>query len=81
MNTIFVEFVEKASVMTQTMHHVNDGINNISITVDESAKGVSGEAEDATQLVNAISGIQTRTEENQAISRELEGEIQRFERV
>ena len=81
MDAIFMDFVEKASAMTQTMQSVNEGINDISVTVDESAKGVSGVAEDAMQLVSAISGIQTQTEENQAISRELEGEIQRFERV
>ena len=81
MDAIFTDFVEKASAMTQTMQSVNEGINDISVTVDESAKGVSGVAEDAMQLVSAISGIQTQTEENQAISRELEGEIQRFERV
>ena len=81
MDAIFMDFVEKASAMTQTMQSVNEGINDISVTVDESAKGVSGVAEDAMQLVSAISGIQTQTEENQAISRELEGEIQSFVRV
>lgn len=81
MNEILTDFAEKASAMSETMKTMNQGINDISITVDESAKGVSGVAEDATQLVNAISSIQEQTEENQAISQELDGEIQRFEKV
>lgn len=81
MDVIFTEFGEKASMMTETMQSMSAGINDISVTVDKSAKGVLGVAENATQLVNAISGIQAQTEENQAISQELEGEIQRFERV
>ena len=81
MGSIFSDFAEKAALMSDTMKKINQGINDISITVDESAKGVSGVAEDATQLVNAISGIQSQTEKNQLISQELEGEIQRFERV
>ena len=70
MDVIFTEFGEKASMVTETMQSMSAGINDISVTVDKSA-----------QLVNAISGIQAQTEENQAISQELEGEIQRFERV
>lgn len=81
MGSIFSDFAEKAALMSDTMKKINQGINDISITVDESAKGVSGVAEDATQLVNAISGIQSQAEKNQSISQELEGEIQRFERV
>ena len=38
-------------------------------------------AQDATQLVSAISLIQEQTEHNQAISKELEGEVRRFEKV
>ena len=57
------------------------GISDIAVTVDESANAVSGVAEDATQLVNAISQIQQETANNQTISKELEGEVKRFEKV
>lgn len=81
MGAVFTDFAEKADMMSDAMKQINQGINDISITVDESAKGVSGVAEDASQLVNSIIGIQSQTEKNQAVSRELESEIKRFERV
>lgn len=81
MDAILTDFAEKAALMAETMENMNEGINNISVTVDESATGVTGVAEDATQLVNAISRIQEQTEENQVISKELDVEVQRFEKV
>lgn len=50
---------------------MDQGISNIAVTVDKSANAVSGVAEDATQLVNAISLIQEQTASNQVISRAL----------
>lgn len=81
MGEILKEFADKVSVIAETMQKMDSGISDISSTVDDSAKGVTGVAEDATNLVNAISQIQTETENNQAISRELQGEVGRFERV
>ena len=81
MNSIFTDFAMKSQDMANTMGAMNKGINDISITVEESAEGVSGVAEDITKLVDAISHIQTKTEENQAISHELDGEVKKFERV
>ena len=81
MNSTLTDFAEQAAAMAETMKVMNQGIGDIAVTVDESAKGVSGVAEDATQLVTAISHIQEQTQYNQAISKELEGEANRFERV
>lgn len=81
MDDILKDFAGQASAMTATMQRMNQGVNDIAGTVDESAKGVSGVAEDATQLVNAISRIQEETENNQAISKDLESEVGRFEKV
>ena len=63
MNSIFTDFAMKSQDMANTMGAMNKGINDISITVEESAEGVSGVAEDITKLVDAISHIQTKTEE------------------
>lgn len=81
MSDILNEFATKASEMSTTMANMNDGINTISVTMDESAKGVTGVAEDATKLAEAIANIQEETENNRAISRELEDEVKRFEKV
>lgn len=81
MSSILTEFAAKISEVSGTMENMNTGINNISVTVDESAKGITGVAEDATKLVNAISQIQAETENNQNISQDLESEVKRFERV
>ena len=71
----------KASVIEKTMQDMNTGINDISMNVDEGAKGVSDVAQNAVSLVNAISLIHTETENSQSISSELQGEVKRFERV
>lgn len=81
MNEILQEFVEKASVIEKTMQDMNTGINDISMNVDEGAKGVPDVAQNAVSLVNAISLIHTETENSQSISSELQGEVKRFERV
>lgn len=81
MRAIFMEFSEKAVDISNTMDSMNTGINDIAITVEESAKGVSGVAEDAGTLVAAISQIQEESNNNESISRDLESEVSRFEKV
>ncbi len=81
MSGILNEFAQKSAEITNTMKSMNSGINDISLTVDESAKGISGVAEDASNLVNAISQIQVETENNHEISMELQAEVGRFEKV
>lgn len=78
---MLADFAAKASLMAETMQNMDTGINDIAITVDESAQGVSGVAEDTTNLVNAISMIHEETLHNQEISKELQGEVQRFEKM
>ena len=60
---------------------MNQGIYDISTTVEESSNGISGVAEDATVLVEAIAHIQEESDDNQEIAKELEGEVRRFEKV
>ena len=81
MNDILKNFAVQATEMADTMKTMDQGIKDISITVDESAQGVSGVAEDASQLVNAISHIQEETEHNREISKSLQSEVGRFEKV
>ncbi len=75
------EFASSASNVNDVMQTMNQGLNDISITVDESAKGVSDVAESTSELVNAMSLIRDETEVSQSISKELSNEVNRFERV
>ena len=81
MNDILAAFAEKAAMIEETMRAMNTGIGDISITVDESAKGVVSIAENAVNLATAISGIQNETKNNQSVSQDLQSEVKRFEHV
>ncbi len=81
MNAIFTEFASGAAEMQSIMQHINVGINDISTTVDESAKGVSNVADNTGTLVEAMAHIQQETQNSQSISRELCGEVERFKKV
>lgn len=81
MNHILTEFAGMSSQMEATMSTMNHSLGDISMAVDESAQGVTGVAENAVSLVNAISQIQQATERSQEISKELQEKTDRFERV
>ncbi len=81
MDAILTEFASGTSEMQVTMQRINVGINDIATTVDESAKGVSNVAENTGSLVEAMAHIQKETQNSQSISRELNGEVERFKKV
>ena len=60
---------------------MSTGMDGVSSTVSESAKAVASVAEDAANLVGAISNIQEETENTNRISEELQNEVKRFEKV
>lgn len=78
---ILNEFASGTSEMQSIMQRINVGINDISVTVDESAKGVTNVAENTGNLVEAMAGIQKETQNSQNISRELCDEVERFKKV
>lgn len=80
-NEILTEFASGTSEMQSIMQRINVGINDISITVDESAKGVTNVAENTGNLAAAMAGIQKETQNSQSISRELCDEVERFKKV
>lgn len=81
MNELLDQFASSAASVNDVMESMNQGLNDISITVDESAKGVSEVAESTSELVNAIALIKDESEMNQNISKKLSGEVNRFEVV
>jgi len=71
----------QATVATTTMTSMNDQINGISVTIEESATGVSSVADEIALLVDAISSISRQSEENKRVSDELNSEVARFEKM
>lgn len=80
-DVILTEFASGTSEMQSIMQRINVGINDISVTVDESAKGVTNVAENTGNLVEAMAGIQKETQNSQSISRDLCDEVERFKKV
>ncbi len=78
---ILNEFAGNAGEIAETMKAMNTGISDISIAVDESAKGVTSVADNAVRLVEAINQIQTESENSKNISQMLSDEVERFKKV
>ena len=81
MNEILKGFAKDAAEIEETMQTMAQGINDISITVDESARGVADVAENAVDLVNAMSLIKDESESNETIAKSLNAEVSRFKQV
>lgn len=60
---------------------MTDGIDGINIAVDESAQGVTAAAMSISQLVEALGTIKSEADTNQEISRQLQGEVERFKNI
>lgn len=80
-NDILNEFAGNAGEIEETMQAMNTGISDISIAVDESAKGVTSVADNAVSLVDAMNQIQAETENSKNISQLLSDEVERFKKV
>lgn len=81
MSRILGEFGEQAGNINETMQSINSGIENVSLTVGESARAVTSVAEDTSVLVDAMAQIQDVTGDSQRISEELQNEVAKFENV
>ena len=74
-------FSDQSADIADTMNAMNQGLQNITSTVEDNAKGIGGVAEDVAVLVGAIATIKDESDNNQSIARELEKEVGRFEKV
>lgn len=77
----FEDFAVMATDSVQTMSDMNDGIGNITFTIEECAKGVTNVAEEIAKLVEAISSISVQAGENKEISDGLSDEVSKFEKM
>ena len=80
-NEILSNVAANTNEISSTMQAMNTGIGDISVAVDENAKGVTSVAENAVSLVEAFTNIQKETESNQEISSKLTDEVNRFKKV
>ena len=80
-NNILDAISHNTSTISETMQSMNIGINDISVAIDENAKGVVNVAQNMVSLVGEIEAIQEETEKNEKISLQLSDEVKRFKNV
>ena len=80
-NSILEGIFKNTTTISATMQAMNSGIGDISIAVDENAKGVVNAAQSIVSLVGEMAEIQTATAENEEISLQLSQEVKRFKNV
>jgi len=81
LSNMFAGFASEASVMAGTMQQMTSGINDIAVTIDESANAVTTVATDASELVEAMMDIQTETHTNREVSDEMIAVVNRFKKL
>ena len=81
MNNLIGDFSKNTGEIRDTISAMTTGLNDISVAVDESAKGVTNVAESAVSLVASMAQIQQQTASNQKISENLSNEVGRFKNV
>ena len=80
-NSILQSFSDNALSIKETMTTMNNGINDISIAMNDGAQGIISVAEDVTGLANAIAMIKNKTDVNKQISEELLNEVSGFTNI
>ena len=80
-NNILDEIYTNTENISEAMGAMNVGINDISIAVDESEKGIVETTESVVDLVGELERIHNATTENETISVRLSDEVMRFKKV
>ena len=60
---------------------MTSGIHDITLSMDESANAVMSVAAEASDLVTAISDIQSETDHNRKVSSDMDEQVQRFKKL
>lgn len=74
-------FRAQSEHLEKTLGEVSEGINGISIAVEENAKGVSTVADNTGNLVAMLAEIKDNAESNQEISNGLQAQVTRFKAI
>ncbi|MBQ3600589.1 MAG: methyl-accepting chemotaxis protein [Lachnospiraceae bacterium] len=80
-NEILNAISTNTNTISGTMQSMNTGISDISIAVDENAKGIVAVAESVGTLVKELGQIKEETAESERISLQLGDEVKRFKKV
>lgn len=78
---IFNGFGNSVRNLEDTIANMSNGIQDISVAMDESAKGVVNAASSTGSLVEAIADIREEAERNEHISQSLKREVDRFSKI
>lgn len=70
-NDILNRFLESARMLKNTMTEMNSGINDISVTIDESTKGINESADGTGRIVASINDIKREADINSNIGNRL----------
>lgn len=70
-NDILNRFLESARMLKNTMTEMNSGINDISVTIDESTKGINESADGIGKIVDSINDIKREADTNSNIGNML----------
>lgn len=70
-NDILNRFLESARMLKNTMTEMNSGINDISVTIDESTKGINESADGVRKIVDSINDIKREADTNSNIGNML----------
>ena len=81
LNDLMAGFAAEASRMSSTMQDMNSGMNDVALSVDQSAKAVTTVATDASELVEAMVEIQAETSTNQNVVQDLANVVNRFKKL
>ena len=81
LNDLMAGFATEASNMSSTMQDMNSGMNDIALSIDQSAKAVTTVATDASELVEAVVEIQSETNANQKVVNDLTTVVNRFKKL
>lgn len=70
-NDILNRFLESARMLKNTMTEMNSGINDISVTIDESTRGINESADGVGNIVDSINDIKREADINSNIGNRL----------
>lgn len=80
-NLTLQHFYDKTRNLEETVEVMTNGIDGISLAVNESAQGVTIAAQNTGQLVEALGGIKNEANANKDISDLLSGEVSKFKNI
>lgn len=80
-NKVMIELANKANLMQNTVQKMAGAMDGISNTIEESTKGITHIAENATNIVKGMDNINLEMKKNEEIALALQGEVKKFQVV